>query len=98
MIVYYNLNREYILFLVLNYVTQIALVDFLESIGITPEGMIGHSAGEVGCAYADGTLTAEEAVFTAYYRGRSILEANLDLGAMAAIGKRNDFRYFCTIY
>lgn len=40
----------------------------------------------MGCAYADGTLTAEQAVLTAYFRGRAILESNLPKGAMAAVG------------
>lgn len=39
-----------------------------------------------GCAYADGTLTAEQAVLAAYSRGRAILESKLASGAMAAIG------------
>ena len=37
----------------------------LSSIGITPDGIVGHSLGEVGCGYADGCLTAEEAVLAA---------------------------------
>lgn len=39
-----------------------------------------------GCAYADETLTAEQAVLAAYWRGRSILDAALAPGAMAAVG------------
>ncbi|KOB69631.1 Uncharacterized protein OBRU01_16488, partial [Operophtera brumata] len=30
---------------------------------------IGHSVGELGCAYADGCLTAEEMILSAYSRG-----------------------------
>ena len=37
----------------------------LSSIGIKPDGIVGHSLGEVGCGYADGCLTAEEAVLAA---------------------------------
>lgn len=40
----------------------------------------------VGCAYADDTLTAEQAVLAAYWRGRSIVDAKLSAGAMAAVG------------
>lgn len=65
---------------------QIALVDLLNSIGISPDGIVGHSVGEVACAYADGTLTAEQTILCAYWRGRSILECKLAPGAMAAVG------------
>ncbi|XP_060535886.1 fatty acid synthase [Cylas formicarius] len=65
---------------------QVALTDILKSIGLEPDHIVGHSVGEVGCAYADGTLTAEQAVLAAYSRGRAILESKLPLGAMAAVG------------
>ena len=39
----------------------------LSSIGIKPDGIVGHSLGEVGCGYADGCLTAEGAVLAAYW-------------------------------
>ncbi|KAK5643002.1 hypothetical protein RI129_009169 [Pyrocoelia pectoralis] len=65
---------------------QIALTDVLTKLGIEPDGIVGHSVGEVGCAYADGTLTAEQSIMAAYSRGRAILESKLPLGAMAAVG------------
>jgi acyl transferase domain-containing protein len=49
--------------------------------------MFGHSVGELGCAYADGTFTPEQTVLAAYLRGRSIQESKLPPGAMAAIGQ-----------
>jgi len=58
----------------------------LKSIGIEPDIFVGHSVGELGCAYADETLTAEQVILVSYYRARSILESNLPHGAMAAIG------------
>lgn len=61
----------------------------LKSIGIEPDGIVGHSVGEVACAYADGSFTSEQAILAAYWRGRSILESKLPTGAMAAIGKSN---------
>jgi hypothetical protein len=42
--------------------------------------------GELGCGYADGSLTAEETVLAAYWRGRCIKEAKLPPGGMAAVG------------
>ncbi|KAL3278583.1 hypothetical protein HHI36_016128 [Cryptolaemus montrouzieri] len=65
---------------------QIGLTDVLHSIGISPDGIIGHSVGELGCAYADGCLTAEQMILCAYSRGRASLEADLIPGMMAAIG------------
>ncbi|XP_025202473.1 fatty acid synthase-like [Melanaphis sacchari] len=65
---------------------QIALVDVLTTVGITPDGIVGHSVGELACAYADGTLTAEQTIIVAYWRGRSLLDLNLAPGAMAAVG------------
>lgn len=64
-----------------------ALVDLLKSIGIEPDGVIGHSVGELVCAYADGTFTAEQTILISFLRARSILETDLPKGAMAAIGK-----------
>ncbi|EDV19161.1 uncharacterized protein TRIADDRAFT_34034 [Trichoplax adhaerens] len=67
-------------------VIQVALVDTLKACGIEPDGLFGHSAGEVACGYADGALTLEEAVQVGYWRGQAILDAELDRGAMAAVG------------
>ncbi len=62
-------------------------MDVLTSLGIRPDGILGHSVGELGCAYADGGLTAEETVLAAYWRGRCVLDANLPPGGMAAVGE-----------
>jgi hypothetical protein len=40
-----------------------------EEYGINPAGMLGHSAGEIPCGYADGCLTREQTVLIAYHRG-----------------------------
>ena len=63
-----------------------ALVDILKVLKISPDGIIGHSVGELACAYADGCMTAEQVVLAAYWRGRCVAEANLPAGRMAAIG------------
>lgn len=65
---------------------QIALTDLLSLIGIVPDFLIGHSVGELGCAYADGTLTVKETILTAYSRGVAINNLGRIEGAMAAIG------------
>lgn len=59
----------------------------LATVGIYPDGIVGHSVGELGCAYADGTLTAQQTVLAAYSRGRAILDSKLPPGAMAAVGE-----------
>jgi acyl transferase domain-containing protein len=43
----------------------------LESWGICPQSVVGHSAGEVASGYAAGFLTKEEAIKIAFYRGHS---------------------------
>lgn len=54
--------------------------------GLHPDGIIGHSVGEIGCAYADGCLTLEEAVMSSYARGVSSIEIETVKGMMAAVG------------
>ncbi|XP_075746848.1 fatty acid synthase-like isoform X2 [Rhipicephalus microplus] len=65
---------------------EVALVDVLLALGIRPDGMVGHSLGEIGCAYSDGCLTAEQTVLCAYMRGRCVDTGDLPPGAMAAVG------------
>nr|XP_002738672.1 PREDICTED: fatty acid synthase-like [Saccoglossus kowalevskii] len=65
---------------------QIALVDVLKSMGVEPNGIIGHSVGELGCGYADGCLTARETILAAYWRGKCVIDAELPAGGMAAVG------------
>jgi len=54
-------------------ITQIALTDLLKSMGIQPNGIIGHSTGEMACAYADGGLTLEQTMKLAYWRGTPLI-------------------------
>lgn len=58
----------------------------MTAIGITPDLVIGHSIGEFACAYADGCLTAEQALKTAYYCGLAVMNSKIALGAMATVG------------
>ena len=70
---------------------QLALTSLLHSLDLRPDGIIGHSVGELGCAFADGTLTVEQTIAAACWRGQSIKEAKLPQGAMAAVGTYNNF-------
>uniref|UniRef100_A0A8V5HEL3 Fatty acid synthase n=1 Tax=Melopsittacus undulatus TaxID=13146 RepID=A0A8V5HEL3_MELUD len=65
---------------------QIALIDLLKAAGLQPDGILGHSVGELACGYADDSLSHEEVILAAYWRGRCVKEAKLPPGAMAAVG------------
>ncbi|KAL9890869.1 fatty acid synthase-like isoform 1-T1 [Glossina fuscipes fuscipes] len=65
---------------------QIALVDVLRSLNMEPDYIIGHSAGEMACGYADDGFTAEQMILASYYRGKISLEIEKIKGSMAAIG------------
>ena len=66
---------------------EIALYEVLTAIDITPDGIIGHSFGEIAAAYADGCLTTDEALFVSYIRGK-ITESDkrIPKGLMAVVG------------
>ncbi|XP_071653559.1 fatty acid synthase-like isoform X2 [Temnothorax longispinosus] len=64
---------------------QIGLVDLLTSIGVVPDFIIGHSIGELICGYADGCLTAEETILSAYFIGLALYESKIINGSMAEI-------------
>ncbi|KAL7030367.1 hypothetical protein ACKWTF_006628 [Chironomus riparius] len=65
---------------------EIALTDILKELNIVPDYIIGHSVGELGCAYADNCLTVEETLLAAYARGEASRESQTIQGAMAAVG------------
>ncbi|XP_039501306.1 fatty acid synthase isoform X1 [Drosophila santomea] len=65
---------------------QIGLTDVLRSLNLQPDYIIGHSVGELGCAYADGGLTAQQMMLAAYYRGRVSVDLEKIRGSMAAVG------------
>ncbi len=62
-------------------------MDTLKTVGVQPDGMIGHSVGELACGYADGCLTRAQIVLAAYWRGHSIKKSKVPKGAMAAVGE-----------
>ncbi len=68
-----------------NYSIQAALTDLLKSWGIQPDFIIGHSIGEVGAAYAAGSLTLEEGLRVSFHRSR-LQATRKHLGAMLATG------------
>jgi acyl transferase domain-containing protein len=64
---------------------QVALVNLLSTWRIRPSAVVGHSSGEIAAAYAAGSLTIEEAITVAYYRGL-VTKQQKRRGGMAAIG------------
>lgn len=66
---------------------QVAYVQLLAKWGINPVGVIGHSSGEIGAAYAAGRLTAPQAIVIAFYRGYCVAKSkNPTAGGMMAAG------------
>ncbi|PMD41855.1 beta-ketoacyl synthase domain-containing protein [Hyaloscypha variabilis F] len=68
---------------------QILLVQLLAAAGIKFKAVVGHSSGEIACAYAAGFITASQAIRTAHLRGvMSKLAASASgfKGAMMAAG------------
>ena len=63
---------------------QIALVNLLISWSIKPGAVVGHSSGEIAAAYAAGLITEQEAIVTAYLRGKAV-SRNTKEGAMMAV-------------
>lgn len=68
---------------------QIALIDLLDSWGVEPEIVCGHSSGEIAAAYAAKFITAKDAMKTAYFRGKMANDLKQKLpdlsGAMMAV-------------
>ena len=75
-------------------------MDVLKELKIQPDGIIGHSVGELGCAYADGCFTAEQMILIAYYRGLVSMEIKFIHGTMAAVGKNKSTQclYYTSYY
>ncbi|KAJ5560795.1 type I iterative PKS [Penicillium sp. DV-2018c] len=67
---------------------QIALVDVLASWGAHPDGVVGHSSGEIAAAYACGAVSAIDAIKIAYYRGIALDSA--PEGGMMAVSCNAD--------
>ena len=71
---------------------QLGLVTVLESWGVTPDAVVGHSSGEICAAYAAGILSLRDAMVVSYYRGL-VLGCPSDQkgeGSMCAVGLNED--------
>ena len=67
---------------------QLGIVDLLSAWGIEASAVIGHSSGEIVAAYAAGSLSFENSIICAYYRGLYMSKGvgSSVLGAMMAVG------------
>lgn len=68
---------------------QIILTKLLQASGIHFKVVVGHSSGEIACAFAAGFVSASQAIRIAYLRGLTSEHAgspNGEAGAMMAIG------------
>lgn len=80
---------------------QIVLVDLIRAAEINLRGVVGHSSGEIGAAYAAGFLSANDAMRVAYFRGvyaklaRSSDDENIKGAMMAAGTSYEDALEFC---
>jgi len=61
--------------------TQIALIDLLRSLDVKIDGFIGHSIGEITCAYADGCLSREQTLMTSYLVSKHLMNASVKNGS-----------------
>jgi acyl transferase domain-containing protein len=64
---------------------QLALFDTLVHLGIKPDYVIGHSAGETAVMYASGAASREMAMELAIARGRGMSPMETQDGTMAAL-------------
>ena len=53
-----------------NLIVQLMLVEMMRSYGITPEGNLGHSVGEIAAAYSSGSLSLKDVLTLVYYRSK----------------------------
>lgn len=51
---------------------QIMTVELLRRAGIRFSAVVGHSSGEIACAYVSGFLSATDAIRVAFYRGKHV--------------------------
>ncbi|TBU55410.1 polyketide synthase [Dichomitus squalens] len=64
---------------------QLALVDTLAAVGVTPDVVVGHSAGETAVLSASGSASKAMALEVAIARGRAMTSLEKASGTMAAV-------------
>ncbi|KAJ5100194.1 PKS-like enzyme [Penicillium angulare] len=73
---------------------QLLLLEILDSWGVLPASVVGHSSGEIAASVAAGYLTSEQAIQVAYYRGKAAVDlqnvSRPNLGMLAVGLGEND--------
>ncbi|KAK8119397.1 polyketide synthase [Apiospora kogelbergensis] len=75
---------------------QLALVKLLESWGVTPAVVTGHSSGEIAAAFAAGLVSFKTACAVSYFRGQAASRLSSrpgGKGAMLALGVDSEEAY-----
>ncbi len=72
-----------------NFAIQVGLAALWQSWGITPDAVVGHSAGEVAAVYIAGVLTLEAATRVIFHRSR-LQHRTTGQGQMVAVGVASD--------
>ncbi|WP_254893710.1 type I polyketide synthase [Nocardia donostiensis] len=67
------------------FAVTIGIARWWQSIGVTPDAVIGHSQGEVAAAYLAGALSLPDAARLVVHRSRLIAEQLSGAGAMASV-------------
>lgn len=67
-----------------NFALQVALTELWKSKGVTPDAIIGHSAGEIAAFYCAGVMGFEDAIKAIYYRS-SLQQRLTGKGKMLAV-------------
>ncbi|MDR3569718.1 MAG: type I polyketide synthase [Syntrophobacteraceae bacterium] len=68
---------------------QVGITKLLQSRGVTPRAVAGHSVGEIAAAWASGALSLEDAVAVVYHRSR-LQGKTRGAGQMSAVGLGGD--------
>ncbi|MCF6390576.1 type I polyketide synthase [Mycobacterium sp. MBM] len=68
-----------------NFAIQLALAEQLAHFGVTPDAVIGHSAGEVAAHHLAGLLSFEQAIEVIHHRSR-LQQRTSGQGRMLAVG------------
>lgn len=72
-----------------NFVLQLMLTEVARSYGLSPDGVVGHSVGEIAAACVGGSLSLEDALKLTYHRSQ-LQQCTFGGGEMLAVGLSPD--------
>ncbi|MFC4566125.1 acyltransferase domain-containing protein, partial [Nocardiopsis mangrovi] len=68
-----------------SFAVMVALAEVWRGVGVVPDGVVGHSQGEIAAAYVAGVLSLEDAARIVVHRSRLIATELAGTGGMTAI-------------